>query len=522
MTMTDTVAQAPTSVTLTLRALARHPDRHAFVWDGGMLTYRATRNRIGRLQAAMAAAGLKKGQTVAFLSANSADAWCAGVAAQGLGMVGTWLHPLGALADHLDVIEDAGATALVVDPSTHAQRGGELAAQAPGLQVVLTMGGADFGRDLLDAAEKIGEASPVDLTLPSDYSTINYTGGTTGKSKGAIRRHRSNAAMTLAVAADFEFPATPRYLAAAPITHVSGTKVLPTLMRGGEVHLLKGFEPEKFLATLEREKINFTLMVPTMIYVMLDHPRLDKTDLSSLELLLYGASPMSPTRLVEGLERIGPVFCQLYGQTECYPVSVLRREDHDLARPELFESCGLPIASCSVTLRDDDNNEVKPGEAGEICVRAPQAMEQYWKRPEQTAETLKGGWLHTGDIARADERGYLYIVDRKKDMIVSGGFNIYPREVEDVISAHPGVAMVAVIGVPHQKWGEAVTALVVAKPGARPAPEAIMQLVKDRKGGTHAPKQVEFVETLPLTAVGKVDKKVLRAKYWAGRDRMVG
>ena len=203
-------------------------------------------------------------------------------------------------------------------------------------------------------------------------------------------------------------------------------------------------------------------------------------------------------------------------------MSVLRREDHDLARPELFESCGLPIASCSVTLRDDDNNEVKPGEAGEICVRAPQAMEQYWKRPEQTAETLKGGWLHTGDIARADERGYLYIVDRKKDMIVSGGFNIYPREVEDVISAHPGVAMVAVIGVPHQKWGEAVTALVVAKPGARPAPEAIMQLVKDRKGGTHAPKQVEFVETLPLTAVGKVDKKVLRAKYWAGRDRMVG
>ena len=185
------------------------------------------------------------------------------------------------------------------------------------------------------------------------------------------------------------------------------------------MHLLKGFEPEKFLATIEREKINFTLMVPTMIYVLLDHPRLDKTDLSSLELILYGASPMSPTRLVEGLERIGPVFSQLYGQTECYPVSVLRKADHDAARPELFASCGFPIASCSVSLRDEDNNEVKPGEAGEICVRAPHAMEQYWKRPEQTAETFKGGWLHTGDIARADERGYLYIVDRKKDMIVS-------------------------------------------------------------------------------------------------------
>jgi fatty-acyl-CoA synthase len=259
-----------------------------------------------------------------------------------------------------------------------------------------------------------------------------------------------------------------------------------------------------------------------MIYVALDHPRLDQIDLSSLELLLYGASPMSPSRLVEGLERIGPVFSQLYGQTECYPVSVLRKADHDAGRPHLFASCGFPLSSCLVSLRDPDNNEVAPGEAGEICVRSPHAMERYWKRPEQTEDTFKGGWLHTGDIARADEQGYLYIVDRSKDMIVSGGFNIFPREVEDVISAHPDVAMVAVIGVPHEKWGEAVTALVVAKPGTQPPPEQLMQMVKDKKGGTHAPKQVEFVETLPLTAVGKVDKKVLRSKYWAGRGRMVG
>src|SRR5262245_35423364 len=523
MAMNDLIARAPTGTTMLLRTLARYPDRPAFVWDDGRLTYRATLDLIGRLQAAMAAVGLKKGQTAAFLSANSAHMWCAGVAAGALGLVTTWLHPLGALGDHLDVIEDAEASVLIVDPRTHGQRGGELAAAAAArLKVVLTMGKAGFGRDLLSAAEKIGAATPVDVTRPDDYAIINYTGGTTGKSKGAIRRHRSTAAMSVAVAADFELPAVPRYLAAAPITHVSGTKVLPSFLKGGTVHLLKGFEPEKFLATIEREKINCTLMVPTMIYVVLDHPKLDRTDLSSLELLLYGASPMSPTRLVEGLERVGPVFSQLYGQTECYPVSVLGKADHDAKRPELCASCGFPVAACSVSRRDDDNNAVKQGEAGEICVRAPHAMEQYWKRPEQTAETFKGGWLHTGDIARADERGYLYIVDRKKDMIVSGGFNIYPREVEDVISSHPDVAMVAVIGVPHEKWGEAVTALVVTKQGARPAPEALMQLVKDRKGGTHAPKQVEFVETLPLTAVGKVDKKVLRAKYWAGRERMVG
>jgi fatty-acyl-CoA synthase len=205
----------------------------------------------------MAAAGLAKGQTVAFLSANSAETWCAGVAASGLGLITTWLHALGALADHLDVIEDAEASALIVDPKTHAQRGGELAAKAADrLAVVLTMGRADFGRDVLAAAEKIGAAAPVDLTDPGDYAVINYTGGTTGKSKGAIRRHRSTAAMSVAVSADFEFPAVPRYLAAAPITHVAGTKVVPALLRGGTVHLLKGFEPEKFLATLSREKIN--------------------------------------------------------------------------------------------------------------------------------------------------------------------------------------------------------------------------------------------------------------------------
>jgi fatty-acyl-CoA synthase len=165
---------------------------------------------------------------------------------------------------------------------------------------------------------------------------------------------------------------------------------------------------------------------------------------------------------------------------------------------------------------------VKTGEVGEICVRAPHVMAEYWKRPETTAETLKNGWLHTGDIARADERGYMFILDRKKDMIVSGGFNIFPREVEDVLSQHADVAMVAVVGIPDEKWGEAVTAIVVAREGAQPDPEELINLVRTRKGSAHAPKQIRFVKQLPMTGVGKVDKKVLRAGFWTGRDRMVG
>ena len=364
--------------------------------------------------------------------------------------------------------------------------------------------------------------SPRCLARPDDVATLNYTGGTTGKSKGVLRRHRQLTPFSGLILADFELPARPSYLAVAPISHVAGTKVLPTLMRGGTVHMLKGFDPEAVLATIAREKINFSLLVPTMIYVLLDHPALSETDLSSLELLLYGASPMAPSRLLEALERIGPVLSQLYGQTECYPVSVLRKADHDPRQPELFLSCGFPIAGCEVKILDDQDREVPAGQAGEICVRAPHVMAEYWRRPEQTAATLKSGWLHTGDIARADERGYMFILDRKKDMIVTGGFNVFPREVEDVLATHADVAVVAVIGIPDDKWGEAVTAVIVPRPGTSPSERELIDLVKQRKGSAHAPKQVKFVGELPMTGVGKVDKKALRASFWAGRERMVG
>jgi fatty-acyl-CoA synthase len=411
---------------------------------------------------------------------------------------------------------------LVVDAATFRERGGELAAAAGRLKAVFTMGPADYGVDLLAAIESTGHAGAKCLASLDDLSTLNYTGGTTGKSKGALRYHRENAGAAGAILADFEIPDAARYLTVAPISHVAGTKVLPTLMRGGTVHMLKGFDPEAVLATIARERINFTLFVPTMIYVLLDHPALSKTDLSSLELVLYGASAMSPSRLIEGIERIGPVFSQLYGQTECYPVSVLRKKDHDPKTPELFLSCGFPIAACEVRILDDNDQEVKTGEAGEICVRAPHVMAEYWKRPDITAETLKNGWVHTGDIARQDERGYMFILDRKKDMIVTGGFNIFPREVEDVLSQHADVAMVAVVGIPDEKWGEAVTAIVVPREGAKPDADELINLVRLRKGSAHAPKQVQFVKQLPMTGVGKVDKKVLRASFWSGRDRMVG
>ena len=512
----------PTVGSQTLAALRRYPSRTAFAWDGGTLSYRAAHDLIGRLEAVFVAAGLDRGGRVALLTSNRHETWCAGVAAHLCGAAITWLHPLGSLADQLDQIEDAEADALVVDTRAFRTRGAELAAGAPRLRTIFTLEDADYGRNLLRAAQAAGAVSARDLANADTVATLNYTGGTTGKSKGALRHHRELSYFATAILAGFEIPDDPRYLAVGPISHVTGTKVLPVLMKGGTVHMLKGFDPDAVFAAIARERINFTLFVPTMIYVLLDHPGLAKADLSSLEYLLYGASAMSPSRLVEGIERIGPVFAQLYGQTECYPVSVLRKAEHDRARPELFESCGVPIAACQVKILDENDQEAPVGEPGEICVRAPHVMAEYWKRPEQTAETLKNGWLHTGDVARADEQGYLFILDRKKDMVVSGGFNIFPREVEDVLAAHPDVAMVAVVGMPHPKWGEAVAAVVVARPGTRPAAQALADLVKARKGSAHAPKHIEFVDPLPMTSLGKVDKKALRAKFWAGQTRMVG
>ncbi|XSC47540.1 AMP-binding protein [Bradyrhizobium sp. RDT10] len=512
----------PTVCGTTLRALARYPSRIAFSWPGGSITYQGATDLIGRIQKVFMKLGLQPGTRVALLSANRADSFCAGVAAQLSRLSITWLHPLGSLADQVDQIEDPEAEMLIIDAESFLLRGGELAALAKSLRHVFTLGRADYGLDLLTAIETSGSGTAKDFARPDDIATLNYTGGTTGKSKGALRYHSQYGGFTNAILADFEIPEAARYLTVAPISHVAGTKVLPTLLRGGTVHMLKGFDPEAVFKTIEREKINFTLFVPTMIYVLLDHPALDKSDLSSLELLLYGASAMSPSRLSEGIERIGPVFSQLYGQTECYPVSVLRKADHDLRTPALFLSCGFPISSCEVKILGDDDQEVVAGEPGEICVRAPHVMAEYWKRPETTDETLRSGWLHTGDIARSDERGYMFILDRKKDMIVSGGFNIFPREIEDVLSQHVDVAMVAVVGIPDDKWGEAVTAVVVAREGTRPSPDELIELVKSRKGSAHAPKHVKFVSELPMTGVGKIDKKMLKASFWAGRDRMVG
>jgi fatty-acyl-CoA synthase len=313
------------------------------------------------------------------------------------------------------------------------------------------------------------------------------------------------------MAGEWELSTPLRMLAATPVSHAAGGIAIPTWIKGGEFHLLPEFTPQKLLAYVQRERITATFLVPTMIYRLLDEPTLRDYDLGSLQTVIYGAAPMSPTRLAQALDVFGPVFLQIYGQSEAPNcISFLSRGSHDPNRPDRLASCGVPHANLTVALLDDKGREVMEGEAGEICLRGPHIMAGYWKRPQETEEALAGGWLHTGDIGRFDGDGFLSIVDRKKDMIISGGFNVYPREVEDAITTHPAVAACAVVGLPDAKWGEAVSAVIVPRSGQTIDAEAIIRLVRDRKGATHAPKHVFFVDQIPLTPIGKPDKKAVR------------
>lgn len=520
--MTEHLHLGSTIADLGRLAASRFPDREALVFGAERLTFRELDARISQVIQVLKAHGFKRGDGISMLAANRLDVVLVSGAAQAMGMRYTALHPLGGEDDHAFILEDAEIGALVVDDTIFAARGRALKARVPGLKAVFTIGPTDFGIDISAAAKACAPQKVVVEARPEDISGLPYTGGTTGRPKGVIHRHRTVVTMVLLELAEWEWPEEMRFLAATPVSHAAGALITPTHLKGGSFHLLPGFDPDSFLATIERERITATFLVPTMLYVLLDHPRLRDYDLSSLRMCIYGAAPMSPTRLKEALEVFGPIFCQLYAQTEApNTVTYLRKSDHDPARPELLSSCGTPVAGIQVKVLDETCTEVPRGEVGEICVRGPLVMDGYWKRPEETEKTLRGGWLHTGDMARQDENGYFYIVDRSKDMIISGGFNVYPREVEDCLTHHPSVSAAAVIGVPDPKWGERVMAFVVLRPGANTGEAELVEHVKAAKGSVYAPKTVNFVDALPVTALGKPDKKALRAKFWQGQDRQV-
>ncbi|MFT3966237.1 MAG: AMP-binding protein [Sphingobium sp.] len=431
-------------------------------------------------------------------------------------VVQTALHPMGAIEDYLYVIEDAGIDTLVYDADHYREMAAELQKRAPQLTTLLAMGDADgVGRSLTEAIADIAPRPLVAPLLdPEALSRIAYSGGTTGKPKGIMTTHRNIAASTTIQLACWEWPDALRHLICAPLSHAGASMLVPVLVKGGHMVVLTGFDPVGVMQAIQEHRITSILMVPTMVIAMIDHPRFGEFDLSSLEIIFYGASAFPAARLRDAIGKLGPIFFQFYGQAEApISVTVMRRAEHDLGNPVRLAGCGRPTPFVRVALLGDDCRPVADGEPGEICVRGPLLASGYLNKPEETAKAFEGDWLHTGDIAIRSPDGFLRIVDRKKDMIVTGGFNVFAREVEDVLVEHPSVRQAAVIGVPDPKWGKAVKAVVVLESGATLDAEALIASVREKKGPVQAPKSVDVVDALPLSPLGKPGKKALRQRY---------
>ncbi len=512
---------------LVAAALKRHRDVPVLHIGGASMTGGEMAGEVSRYVQAFEALGAGTGSPVALLALNRPEVLLITAAGQIQGQRRTALHPLGSLDDHAYMLADAGITTLVIDPvPMFAERALALTEKVGGLRQVLTIGPvppelAAYGHDLVAEAARYTPLPLVPAELDPDHViSVTYTGGTTGKPKGVIGTAASMAAMTQIQLAEWEWPAAPRFLVCTPLSHAGAAFFAPTLMKGGALYVLPKFDPAEVLRVIEEQAITATMLVPAMLYALLDHPDSRSRDLSSLQIVYYGASSINPVRLQEAIDRFGPIFAQFYGQTEApMVISYLATGEHKGRR---LASCGRPSAFLRTALLGSDGQPVAPGEPGEICVSGPLLASGYRGQPEATAQTFRDGWLHTGDVAREDKDGFWYIVDRTKDMIVTGGFNVYPREIEDVIAEHPAVAQVAVIGLPDPKWGEAVTAVIVPRAGTGGDEETaatltaeIQHAVRERKGPVHAPKRVIIAGSLPLTGLGKLDKKALRAQYAA-------
>jgi acyl-CoA synthetase (AMP-forming)/AMP-acid ligase II len=373
-------------------------------------------------------------------------------------------------------------------------------------------------------------ATPPNVAVDmDDVVMLSATGGTTGRPKGVMNTHRS--AQTFCahfmIGCPYGSEDRPVNLAAAPMTHTAGLLSVPCTARGGTVVVITKPDPALLLAAIPKYQVTELFLPPTVIYRLLDIPDLGKkVDFASLKYFMYGAAPMSVEKLKQAIEVIGPVMMGGYGQTEA-PASIayLPPDEHfadgRLASDERLSSVGRPNPLVRVEILDDANQMLPRGGTGEICVRGDLVMKGYYKAPEKTAETIIDGWLHTGDVGHVDAGGYLHITDRKKDMIISGGFNVYPSEVEQVIWGHPAVQDCAVIGVPDAQWGEAVKAVVELNAGQQASAEELIALCKEKLGSVKAPKTVDFVATLPRSPVGKVLKKDLRVKYWQDSARKI-
>ncbi|MBV8271017.1 MAG: long-chain fatty acid--CoA ligase [Cupriavidus sp.] len=479
------------------------------------LSYGQVQRSSWRVARALRRAGIEPGDKVAVLSSNDAYAFSTVFGISRAGCVWCPINPRNEGSENAFVL-DAFDCACLVFHGNYAPMVEQMRAQLPKLRVLVCLDQSlPFAPSMAEWQEGVDD-EPFDIAPPDDVAMIAGTGGTTGRPKGVMLTGRNLETMSALTLMGYPFDGRPCYLALAPLTHAAGVLCLPVMALGGRVVIMPKPDLDEFLALVERHRVTHTFLPPTLIYMLLQHPKLASTQRDSLQCFWYGAAPMAAARLEEALEKIGPVMAQLFGQTEApMMISMMSPREHfnadgTVARPRL-SSAGRPGPLVQVATMNAGGELLPAGERGEIVVRSSLVMAGYYKNPVATAEAGRFGWHHTGDIGYLDEDGYLYIVDRAKDMIITGGFNVYSVEVEAALMQHPDVQDSAVIGLPDDKWGERVVAVLQLRPGRMLAADEVIAFVKARIGSVKAPKQVEFWADLPRSKVGKVMKKDVRA-----------
>ncbi|MFA7268171.1 MAG: AMP-binding protein [Sterolibacterium sp.] len=504
-----------------------NPDGNYLIFGEQRTTYREAQRFTYRVANGLLALGCRKETKAAVWAANEPIGWLCTLSIWRAGMAWVPINPRNTAEENANVI-DAFDCEVLFFQSAIAPQVGAMRSRLPKVRHFICIDGeADESLALTPWAASQAETPCEVLSAMEDVCAVMATSGTTGKPKGVMNTHRTMQTVVANWLSTLAYPADrpPVNLAAAPLTHTAGIFSLMTTLRGGTVVILPRPDPDMLLDAIERHRVTELFLPPTVIYMLLDLPGIAARDFSSLRYLMYGAAPMSLEKLRRALKTFGPVMLQAFGQTEARTTSCLHPEEHfvngEIAQDERLSSCGRPFPLTRVSIRDDANRMLPHGQVGEICVMGDLVMKGYYQAPDKTAETIVDGWLHTGDMGYLDPEGFLHVTDRKKDMIISGGFNVYSSEVEGVINSHPAVQDCAVVGIPDEKWGEAVKAVVELNLGMRVSEDEIIALCKQKLGSVKAPKSVDFIVELPRSSVGKVLKREVRAKYWLGKTRQV-
>jgi acyl-CoA synthetase (AMP-forming)/AMP-acid ligase II len=502
------------------RAAQRHPDSTAWLEGGRAVSYAEVDRRVTRLGSALRGLGLEPGDRVAMLLSNRPAAVETILATLRAGLVivpiNGRLHP----DEQVQILIDAACGALIHDAS-FASSVATIRQKMPGLAHTVFVGDAPERGDRAYEDLVSSGADRLDFEpAPEALAWLFYTSGTTGNPKGVMLTHRNLVTMVSICLLDVMDPQpTDVLLHALPLSFAGGFVMLHYLARAVKHVFLPRFEPTEFFRMVQEHRVTTCALVPTMINMLTRAPDRAAYDLSSLTTLSYGGAPMPAERLGEAVDAFGQVFLQCYGLGEApLTVTVLGKDEHTGLHAG---SAGRPTSLVSLRIQDDDWNPLPPGQAGEVAVRSDLVMKGYWNRPELTAEVLRDGWFRTGDIGVLDEDGYLFINDRKKDLIKSGGASVSPREVEEIVHRHPSVQDVAVIGVPDELWGEAVKALVVLREGAALSEAELIGFCKEHLASFKKPRSVEFVSELPRGATNKILRRKLRERYWQGQPRSV-